>query len=112
MGADERLVGNVRDVYRRTKSALQRRREGYDSLFNSVQQSVSQRFMGYMQRRKHKVRRGRAAGGRDPPGLGPRRAREASRLMRPARHHARAPPPRLAPLPRRARFGSTRRTRS
>ncbi|GBF90900.1 structural maintenance of chromosomes [Raphidocelis subcapitata] len=54
VGADERLVGNVRDVHRRTKSALQRRKRGYDSLFNSVQQSVSQRFMGYMQRRKHK----------------------------------------------------------
>jgi hypothetical protein len=46
-------VTNVREVYRRTSRALHQRREGYQSLFKSVERHVSEKFMSYMMRRKY-----------------------------------------------------------
>ncbi|KAI8477371.1 MAG: P-loop containing nucleoside triphosphate hydrolase protein [Monoraphidium minutum] len=54
VASEARLVGNVQKVYSRTDSALLGRQKSYSQLYESVSKTVNQKFMFYMQKRKHK----------------------------------------------------------
>jgi hypothetical protein len=53
----DRSVRNIRQVVRMTDKAVRERWEKYHELFDNVSSTVSNKFMAYMHRRGHAVRR-------------------------------------------------------
>jgi hypothetical protein len=53
----EPIVRNIRHVVRMTDKAVRERWERYHELFEHVSSTVSHKFMAYMRRRGHEVRR-------------------------------------------------------